>query len=192
MNALITRRHRGRIALVAAIVIVIAGIAIGLHRRAQVDRYPPIHDVTTSLTAPPAFRKLAVTPNAAQPVPDRGRQDMAGLSNDLKWRMWHVEAYGRLRPIEVTYEKKAVFARALEIAHDSGWTVALADPAGHIEATAGNGLFGGKDDVAIDIHKSSVSNDMIVDMRSVSRAGGGDGGRNAHRIERFLTELKGK
>jgi len=188
-RAFSNRRILTAAGLIAAALLVM-GAAWGFAGRGAADDFPPIHDVTTSITHPPRFVKLAVSPGADGTVPDRGRADMAGLPDDLKWRMWHVEAYGRLHAIALPLSERAAFDRAMALVASRGWEVALADPKGHIEATAPTGLFSNSDAVAIDIHKSTMSDAMIVDMRSVSPGPGGDGGRNAARIRAFLADMK--
>jgi hypothetical protein len=188
-RAFSNRRILAAAGLIAAALLVM-GAAWSFAGRGASGGFPPIHDVTTSITHPPRFVKLAVSPGADGPVPDRGRADMAGLPDDLKWRMWHVEAYGRLHAIALPLSERAAFDRATALVASRGWQVALADPKGHIEASAPTGLFSSPDAVAIDIHKSTASDAMVVDMRSVSPGPGGDGGRNAARIRAFLADMK--
>ncbi|EQD71550.1 membrane protein containing DUF1499 [mine drainage metagenome] len=82
-----------------------------------------------------------------------------------------------------------VYAAALAIMHRRGWTVAFASPGtGRIEAVARTAWFGFKDDVALRIE--AVPSGTRVDMRSESRIGLSDIGRNAERVHRFLHALQ--
>lgn len=84
---------------------------------------------------------------------------------------------------------RQVFNAALSVARSMNWKIAAAnDKSGHIEATATTPWFGFKDDVAIDIDKSA--NGTIVNIRSESRLGLSDLGKNAARVRRFLHRLK--
>ncbi|MHB1544204.1 MAG: DUF1499 domain-containing protein [Gammaproteobacteria bacterium] len=82
-----------------------------------------------------------------------------------------------------------VYAATLAIVRRRGWKVVFASPGtGRIEAVARTGWFGFKDDVALRIQ--AVSSGTRVDMRSESRIGLSDIGRNAERVHRFLHALK--
>jgi uncharacterized protein (DUF1499 family) len=69
------------------------------------------------------------------------------------------------------------------------WEIVSLRPAdGSIEATATTAWFGFHDDVVVRIRPAG-SNSRI-DVRSVSRVGRGDAGKNADRIRRYLRLLK--
>ena len=71
-----------------------------------------------------------------------------------------------------------------------GWEVVEADSVGgRIEATDETFWFGFKDDVVIRL--TSAGERTILDVRSLSRVGGGDVGTNAARIREYLDEVRG-
>lgn len=142
---------------------------------------PPIHHITTDPDDPPEF--VAV-------VPLRG-----ATSNPLEYPGGEVEAqqraaYPDLQPLVLDADPVDVFARALEVAESLGWEVVSADEdAGRIEATSTTLWFGFKDDVVVRIRPDNDGGSR-VDLRSVSRVGGGDLGANAARIRAFIAALK--
>ena len=75
------------------------------------------------------------------------------------------------------------------VAEDFGWEIVTVDPGrGFMEATDTTTWFGFKDDVAVRLRP--VGDEATrVDVRSISRVGGGDMGANAARIRRFLEAL---
>ena len=69
-----------------------------------------------------------------------------------------------------------------------GWELVEADAAGgRIEATDTTFWFRFKDDVVIRVRPEGRGS--RVDIRSLSRVGGGDAGTNARRIRAFVTRL---
>ena len=185
------RTRAGR-PLVAALGLVLGlGLVIAaLAERSRAAKWPPIHDVSTDLTNPPRFTALPVVANNLQHVPEQGRTDLAGLTDDLKWRMWHVERYGGLRSLYLPTAVVPTMRAVRALVARRGWTVAAFDPNGHLEATDTAGLFADRDDVAIDARVAVGRAGTVVSMRSVSRAEGGDAGRNAARIEALLADLR--
>ncbi|MGE6328465.1 DUF1499 domain-containing protein [Psychrobacter pacificensis] len=61
---------------------------------------------------------------------------------------------------------------------------------GIIEATDTTACFGFKDD--IDVLVTDNENERLVDIRSKSRIGGGDLGKNAARVHGFIDALDGE
>ena len=81
-----------------------------------------------------------------------------------------------------------VFAAALSTVKDMGWTLDSEHPhTGIIEASSTTLWFGFTDDVVIRIEPQSDG--ARLDIRSESRIGESDVGRNAARIRRFRTML---
>ena len=71
-----------------------------------------------------------------------------------------------------------------------GWELVNIDAdKGVIEATDTTAWFGFKDDVVVRI--TDNSSERLVDIRSKSRVGGSDLGKNAERIHDFINELDG-
>lgn len=145
----------------------------------QAKEVPPIHDISTDTTHPPAFVAIlplrAGAPNAATYAGTEVAEQQA-------------KAYPDIRPYVTGTAPSLVFDQALKLAHSMGWQIVASDPAnGRIEATATTPWFGFKDDVVIRIKPSSGGS--RVDMRSVSRVGQSDVGTNARRIRAFMQRL---
>ena len=140
---------------------------------------PPIHDISTDTTHPPAF--VAILPlraDASNPANYGGaeiaRQQLA--------------AYPDVRPLQMTMTGTQAFDRALHVARAMGWEIVASDPAtGRIEATATTLWFGFKDDVVVRVQPSE--NGSRIDVRSTSRVGKSDVGANARRIRAYLAKL---
>jgi uncharacterized protein (DUF1499 family) len=140
---------------------------------------PPIHDVTTDTEHPPQF--VAVLPlraGALNPV-EYGGPDVAAKQH---------KGYADIAPLSLTLAPNRAFDRALAVARTMGWEMVASDPAaGRIEATDTTFWFGFKDDVVIRV--TPAPGGSRVDVRSLSRVGGGDIGANAARIRQYLKAL---
>ncbi|HET9830570.1 MAG TPA: DUF1499 domain-containing protein [Vicinamibacterales bacterium] len=188
----------------AAIVLAIIGIIVDVRREAptstalmamlmsfiatgsiaalawKASRVPPIHDVTTDTMQPPPF--LAVLPlreGALNPV-EYGGPDVAAQQK---------KAFPDIVPLTLKLPPARAFDRALAAARAMGWDLVASDPAGgRIEATATTFWFGFKDDVVIRV--TPEPDGSRIDVRSLSRVGGGDIGANAARVRKYLAALK--
>ncbi|MGD1932895.1 MAG: DUF1499 domain-containing protein [Candidatus Phaeomarinobacter sp.] len=146
---------------------------------------PVIHDITTDLDNPPKFVSVVALRGDGSNSLARSRPaDLADLQRD---------AYPNLQTLIVADDIATVFAAALEEANAQGWDIADADEPengepGRIEATDTTLLFGFKDDVVIRIADDGPER-TLVDMRSVSRVGESDLGKNAERIETYIAGL---
>lgn len=141
--------------------------------------YPRINDVTTDvINAPGFFAALDAPSNAVRDMafPDR----FGPIVN---------EAYPDLRPLCLDASPQRVFRAALDQMNaTSGWAVTHRDEmSGSIEADVTTAVLGFVDDVIIRI--AAKGGRTRVDMRSKSREGLVDGGRNAQRIQAFLERL---
>src|SRR5260221_4041 len=144
------------------------------------SRVPAIHDITTDTIQPPPF--LAILPlraGALNPV-DYGGPDVAAKQQ---------QAYPDIGPLVLNVPPARAFNRALAAAKAKGWDIIASDPAGgRIEATDTTFWFGFKDDVVVRVTPQPTGS--RVDIRSLSRVGGGDLGANAARIRTFLASVK--
>jgi len=176
--------RQGGIASVAAVVI----LAVPVMNALSGGAVPPIHDITTDLENPPEFVSVvALRGDDSNPL-DRSNPDNL---DDLQR-----EAYPQLQTLVVADDIATVFDAALAVANRQGWEVADADAPengepGRIEATDTTLMFGFKDDVVIRIADDGPER-TLVDMRSVSRIGLSDLGKNAERIDAYMGELKGE
>jgi Protein of unknown function (DUF1499) len=172
-------RDWGLAALALAAGFVAAAMPFGFQREAK--RVPPIHDITTDVADPPAF--VAVLPlRAAAPNPaEYGGPEIAAQQQ---------AAYPDITSLVLLVPPAAAFATALAEARDMDWEIVAADSAaGRIEATATTRWFGFKDDVVVRIRPDARGGSRI-DVRSVSRVGRSDVGKNAARIREYLEELR--
>ncbi len=145
----------------------------------QARRVPPIHDITTDTAQPPLFHALLSARRAASNPVVYGGPSVARAQR---------QAYPDIQSLHLRVSPKQAFSAALEVAKVMGWEIAAAVPqAGRIEATATTFWFGFKDDVVILVR--AAGSGARVDIRSVSRVGVGDLGKNAERVRRFCDRL---
>ena len=146
----------------------------------KASRVPAIHDITTDTMQPPPF--LAVVPlRAAAPNPT----EYGGPEIAAKQRA----AYPDLGPLVLSDPPARAFERALAAARSMGGELVASDPAGgRIEATDTTFWFGFKDDVVVRVTPQPTGS--RVDVRSLSRVGGGDIGANAARVRSYLAALR--
>ncbi|MES2536149.1 MAG: DUF1499 domain-containing protein [Pseudomonadota bacterium] len=147
----------------------------------QAKSLPPIHDISTDLTDPPAFQAIlarrAGAPNSA-------------LHGGEKIAQAQRAAYPDIQSLQLAAPPADAFQRAVAAARAMGWEMVAEEPAaGRIEATATTRWFGFKDDVVVRVRPAGTGSK--VDVRSVSRVGVGDAGANAKRIREFLIRMRG-
>jgi uncharacterized protein (DUF1499 family) len=98
-------------------------------------------------------------------------------------------AYPDIQPATIAEPPEAAFKRALTAARDLGWQIVAAVPTeGRIEATDTTLWFGFKDDIVVRVTPTAAGS--RIDVRSVSRLGEGDLGKNAARIRAYLRRLQ--
>ena len=166
--------------LTAAIGLLVGLVLIGIPGRFRLGPpTPPIHDITTDTQDPPEY--VAVLPLRAD-APNTtvyGGEDIAARQR---------EAYPDVRPLMLSVPPPQAFERALAAVRDMGWELVAADEAaGRIEATDTTFWYGFKDDVVVRVRPADGGS--RVDVRSVSRVGGGDAGTNAKRVRAYLDAL---
>jgi uncharacterized protein (DUF1499 family) len=166
---------------VAAIATVVGmtSFAIGFDAQLRREHSPAIHDVTTDLDNPPTFTAVIARRADAPNRLDRS----PGLAELQR------QGYPDLAPVTVPVRPEQTFDRALGAAQSLGWEIVTADKSsGRIEATDTTRWFGFVDDVVVRLTPWGTG--TRVDVRSVSRTGVGDAGRNAARIQRFIKLLQ--
>jgi uncharacterized protein (DUF1499 family) len=173
-------REAQRGILLAAICLLAGVVLLGIPGRFRLGPpKPPIHDITTDTHEPPEY--VAVLPLRVN-VPNTtvyGGEKIASRQR---------EAYPDLQPLILNVPPAPAFDRALATVREMGWELVAADPtAGRIEATDTTFWFGFKDDVVIRVRPTDGGS--RVDVRSLSRVGGGDAGTNAKRIRAYLDAL---
>jgi hypothetical protein len=167
----------------------IALIAIPLYDVSQMSEEPPIHDISTDTEHPPEFiALLGQRPGAENDADYDGAKkalfkDKVSTVAALQHKYYEdIHADG-----EITSPEK-LFKRAVKAAYAMGWTiVAVAPDEGRLEATDTTFFFGFTDDIVIRVKPAGMG--ARLDIRSKSRVGQGDMGRNAARIRAYLKRL---
>lgn len=162
-----------------AAVIALVTAYVPWHLRQTADSVPAIHDITTDLSDPPAFQRVATL---------RTKDDHSVAYDGVKVGEMQKQAYPDIATLLAKAPAAKVFEAARATLADMGLEIVDADPAqGRIEATATSLLFGFKDDVVVRIVSSPDG--VKVDLRSKSRVGRNDFGINAKRIRTFTARL---
>ena len=171
-------RNARRGVWLSVVSLLLAGVMFSIPAGYRVgSRKPPIHDITTDIENPPPF--VAVVP-----LNTPGRTDYEGEVIAAQQR----EAYPDLRPAVLDVPPAEAFDRALAAVYQVRWQLVEADePGGRIEATDTTFWFGFKDDVVIRVRPDGGGS--RIDVRSLSRVGGGDAGTNAARIREYVDTL---
>ena len=163
-------------------------------------RAPAIHDISTDLEQPPAFVFAQ-----SERVPSDNTLEHGGAVLAKQQRL----GYPQLKPLRVAVSQADAWAAAKAVIANNHWRVLGKDKnRGHIEAVATTPLMGFADDVVIRIRaeavpeemaaggsgeqKSSTVENLVIDIRSVSRVGVSDLGANAARIDSFLIALQNR
>jgi uncharacterized protein (DUF1499 family) len=145
---------------------------------------PAINDVSTDANSPPKFVDL---------VKVRGPGSNPAIY-PIKFAKLQAEAYPDLkpmlidRPVEETFEiaREAVFRQKMTIIHEQAPENKPGHP-GVIEATDRTVIFGLYDDIAVRVDGDNTRS--RIDLRSASRFGQHDLGRNAERMRRLMREI---
>jgi uncharacterized protein (DUF1499 family) len=153
---------------------------------------PAIHDVTTNLQDVPQFTVLKVREDNLENIPDNDDPRLKAMDPETRWKTLHRQGYADLWPVRVPWSVEETIKRAEAVAKARGWEIAKVDPkAGILEATDTTLFFRFKDDVVLRARPyPEVKGGTEVDMRSISRVGGSDVGKNAARIRAFLKDLQ--
>jgi uncharacterized protein (DUF1499 family) len=169
----------------------IAVVAFPLYNLSVARSVPPIHDITTDIANPPQFRAVLPLRKAAHalnsPVYD-GNAKIMWHGKSMTVAQAQRKAYTDIHTIQILTTPAKLFDRALKAAKAMGWHIVAANPnEGRIEATDTTFFFGFTDDIVIRVRPSGMG--AKLDIRSESRVGISDIGKNAHRIRAFVKEL---
>ena len=164
---------------IMALLLSTIAIAIPLSMLNKGKSVPPIHDISTDLVNPPEFVVIApLRADAPNPV------EYAGVEVATQQRA----AYPELQTLNYTQSKSELVEATKQAIDNLGWQLVNIDTnQGIIEATDRTMWFGFKDDVIVRITDNGSK--RLVDIRSKSRVGGSDLGKNAERIHGFIEEL---
>ncbi|TAN39687.1 MAG: DUF1499 domain-containing protein [Nitrospirae bacterium] len=176
-----------RIVIVRGILWALMGVVIGglvaglmLYWKQVAESVPRIHDITTDTEDPPRFVAILRLHTGNENSAVYGGKDVASLQR---------KAYPDIVPLMLPLPPDQVFDRALAVARQLGWQIIDTDKvAGRIEAVDTTFWFGFKDDIVIRLSRHTTGS--RVDIRSESRVGLGDLGKNAERIRKFLRKMK--
>ena len=148
----------------------------------KAEAVPAIHDITTDTRNPPQFLPDVLARRAAAHASNSAVYGGAAIAAQQR------RAYPDIRPMLFGQPVASVFAAALRAVKTLGWKLDSEHPEdGLIEATSTTLWFGFKDDVVIRIEAQGSG--TRLDIRSESRIGESDVGRNAARIRRFRAVL---
>lgn len=184
----------------ALVGLLIGGLAAYVPTTAQ-GSYPPIHDVTTDIDNPPLFvdalplreahpfKNRDDKVNPAEYIRDYPRPGPSG--GTLNVPELQKNAFPDIQPVKLDLPPTQAFDKALETVKQLKWTVISAKPEeGRIEAWDKTAWFGFVDDVVIRVQADGAGSRL--DIRSVSRIGFGDVGKNAKRIRSYVKKLTGR
>ena len=141
---------------------------------------PPIHNISTDTSEPPEFDKLVAIREAEGANPLEYTAEVGEAQR---------AAYPSIKSLVTPAPADQMFARAVAAIEGLGMELVNEDAAGGvIEATDTTFWFGFKDDVVVRIRAEASGS--VVDVRSVSRVGQSDLGKNAQRIGEILAALQ--
>jgi uncharacterized protein (DUF1499 family) len=185
------RSAEGLLSFVLALVLAAGAAYFPISMRMKAESLPLIHDITTNTENPPVF--VAIAPLRAD------------APNGVDYKtdpQLQLGAYADIQPYASRETPAEVFKRAEATARAMNWEIVAAVPEeGRIEATDTTAWWGFKDDIVIKIDAATftststgaVENGAILNIRSMSRVGKSDLGKNAERIRAFLAAMeKGK
>lgn len=167
----------------ALITIIFSAIAIimPLSMLSKAKSVPSIHDISTDLKNPPEF--VAIAPLRAD-APNPVEYEGAEIAKQQR------SAYPELQTLSYPQSQAELVAATEQVTNNLGWELVNVDANnGIVEATDTTMWFGFKDDVVIRV--TDDGNERLVDIRSKSRIGKSDLGKNAERIRDFIEELDG-
>ncbi len=147
---------------------------------------PPIHNISTDTSNPPQFDQLAT-------LRETLRAENPDMINALAYDTENLPqqqqaAYPQVKPLISSTAPDEMLERAASVVEDLGMELVQANrQRGIVEATDTTFWFGFKDDVVIRVRAEGAGS--VVDIRSVSRVGQSDLGKNAERIMAILGAL---
>ena len=156
----------------------------------------PIHDISTDVEYAPQFQALLALRKGATNGPDYDGPKKVVLDGKITTvAELQKKAYPDIKPLAVLLNPKGdpkvhpteiLFWRAFERAKRAGWDIAAYDhKTGRIEATDTTLWFGFTDDIVVRVQQAGALGARL-DIRSKSRVGTSDYGRNAARVRGYL------
>jgi uncharacterized protein (DUF1499 family) len=168
-----------------------AVVALPLYDIHVARSLPPIHDITTDIANPPQFRAVLPLRKADHalnsPVYD-GSAKTQWRGKTMTVAEAQRKAYTDIHTVQILTPPAKLYARALKAAKEMRWHIVAANAnEGRIEATDTTFFFGFTDDIVIRVRPSGIG--AKLDIRSESRVGISDVGKNASRIRAFVKTL---
>jgi uncharacterized protein (DUF1499 family) len=178
LAALFGRSGAGLGSVILAAILAVGAAYVPVTMKMKAESVPFIHDITTDTANPPVFVAIAPlraeAPNGTDYKTDPAEQQ---------------KGYPDIQPMVSDLAPDLLFDRALKTVREMGWEiVAEAKTEGRIEATETTQWWGFKDDVVIRVVAEGSGSKL--DVRSMSRVGKSDVGKNAERIRLFLAKVK--
>lgn len=169
--------------------LLIAAAFIAMIGPANLTR-PVIHDISTDTENPPQFVEVKKLRSADQNPVDYAGAEIAARQQS---------AYPDLQPIRSSMNTDDALTEAIQVVKDLGWEFINIDyDKGIVEAydTTSYGtpfydttkIFGLADDIIIRVQREGTGS--RIDVRSVSRFGKADFGKNADRIRQFISTFR--
>lgn len=175
--AFIARRRLGISPMAASLatLMFVVPVAVMIANEATPPPGEFINDISTDLEDPPRFAAVvSLRPAGSNPI-EYGGAEVADRQR---------RAHPEIVPLLSELAPEAAFQRAFETAETLGWEIVSGDlQAGIIEAVDTTRFFRFKDDIVIRIRENPGGS--RVDLRSRSRIGRSDLGKNAKRILAF-------
>lgn len=141
-------------------------------------RAPALNDISTDTLDPPRF-------NAVAAIRPEGSNTLQYPTNGATLQK---QLFPDIAPIKSDLSKTDAFKRALALAEKKGWEIVDADEStGIIEAVSSTFFFSYEDDIVIRVRAQDSGS--IVDIRSHSRIGRGDRGKNAERVRDYINQF---
>ena len=169
-------RSRNRAILVILLLAVPLGVVFNYGLKA--GQAPVIYDISTDWDNPPA---LGARPAGANEPQTPGQVAAA-----------QAQHYPGVRSLRLPLAPEQALVRARQGAEQLGWKVQTLDSErGQLQATARTFWFGFTDDVTVRVRPDPEDADSArLDVRSTSRVGKSDLGKNAERILKFLAAME--
>lgn len=186
------RAGGGFVLALIALAIPAAALVKAAGTKTMAAELPFIHDITTDIQDVPTFSAQLMAQRAltegVNPAVYAGKKD----SRDGEFvSVLQAKAYPDISPINSADAPPLAYEKSIDAVKALGWDISKNDmEAGIIEATDTTFWFGFKDDIVIRV-APSAGGGSVIDMRSLSRVGGSDLGKNAQRVRAFRDLIKG-
>ncbi len=180
-----TQGHRGFGAAAGGLFVALLVLAYPAFEAARALMLPPLTDITTDLTDPPAFSRsraaLGARNGLVPATPPAGTREVQRL------------AYPRVASLTLDVAAEEAFALARRAAERRGWRIVEMQPPG---GRSGLGRIEGvtytfvlKLPIDVTVRVRPLAEGTRIDMRSATRIGPHDVGANAAVIQRFFDEV---